>query len=179
MTKNKHFFLFLILLCFIDLISINCGKKGKVSKEVERLKSSDPLERADAADELRRLGKNASTAIPFLLELLDDSNELRWVQKSDVAMPYAGTRTSPGQEAARALAEIGKPAINPLINALNNKNLTVQKNVAYALGKIGKPAVEALFEELKNKKSKISELVIINVIKSIRNKNALKALINI
>jgi HEAT repeat protein len=46
-------------------------------------------------------------------------------------------RTGVAKSAADALAEIGKPAVVPLVNALTEQNRSVRRYAAYALGKIG------------------------------------------
>jgi HEAT repeat protein len=56
---------------------------------------------------------------------------------------YAGV----GREAARALALIGEPAVEPLIAALRNEDADIRMNAAWALGEIKDPrAIEPLLE---------------------------------
>jgi HEAT repeat protein len=55
------------------------------------------------------------------------------------------------KKATESLREIGKPAVEPLIQALKDKNEEVRGRVAAALEVIGKPAVEPLIQALKDK----------------------------
>jgi len=58
--------------------------------------------------------------------------------------------------AALALGKIGKPAVEPLIAALKDKDSRVRYSAAWALGKIGdKRAVEPLIAALKDKDSTV------------------------
>lgn len=53
-------------------------------------------------------------------------------------------------EVKKSLIKIGKPAIEPVINLLNDRNGDVQRNAGCVLSKIGKPAIDPLIKTLKN-----------------------------
>jgi hypothetical protein len=89
-----------------------------------------------------RLGNQkgrARGAILALLNTFKDRTSLKWE-------PGIGTRhlptdpyTSPAKEAALALAQIGKEAIEPLIQAPKDKDWNVREMAAFTLGKIKDP----------------------------------------
>jgi hypothetical protein len=56
----------------------------------------------------------------------------------------------PIEKATKALGEIGKPAIEPLIRALNDEDAYVRKGTAKTIETIGEPAVEPLIRALKD-----------------------------
>lgn len=118
-----------------------------VKKQIERLYSSSPVDRCEAAVELGRWGKRAIPAIPYLIEMLGDSAPLDWVTREGQLFP-----TSPGGEAAVSLGEIGDSrAVEPLIAALKNKGYTIRWKIVDALGKIrDRRAVELLIALLKD-----------------------------
>jgi hypothetical protein len=145
-----------------------------VRQQIERLYSSDAIERASASFWLRKMGAQAVPAIPFLIAILGDNTVIEG----------GGPSTSPGEEAARTLITIGKPAVQPLMTALKDEHLSIRRMAAWilgkmkdprtvdpliaalkdesrvvrmmaawALGEIGKPAVEPLITALKDKDS--------------------------
>lgn len=91
----------------------------EVREQIERLYSSDPVERADAAFQLGRMGKGAAPAVPFLIGVLKDRH---WAVR---------------KFAAEALGEIGfpraLPAVKSLIARLKDKDSWVRWSAAYAL----------------------------------------------
>lgn len=119
-----------------------------IRKEIERLYSSNNIEQGYAAVSLGKKGERATPAIPFLVAILGDNTDLFWS-----AFGSTGFRTtSPGFEAAKALSKIGKPAVEPLIEALKSDDDFVRINAAIALNWIGDPrAVEPLIVALKDK----------------------------
>lgn len=117
---------------------------------VKALNSCDVEKRADAADELGRMGATALPAIPFLVYLLSDG------EKTRLEFEFGRLRswTTPGSRAAYALARIGKPGLDALITVLKDpeKNLADRENSAYALGDaMYTDAVEPLINALKEK----------------------------
>jgi len=87
----------------------------EVERLIKRLKDTDSVVRADAAEALGKIGK---PAVPALIEALkdEDSNMRLW--------------------AAITLSSIGQPAIPALIEALEDTNFFVRSNAARALGGI-------------------------------------------
>ncbi|MGR3309393.1 MAG: HEAT repeat domain-containing protein [Candidatus Brocadiales bacterium] len=123
-----------------------------VREQFEKLYSSDPVERALGASNLGKAGKEAVSAIPFLIGILGDDTKFIW-------LPYGNRfaeQTSPGREAAKTLAKIGEPALQSLIDALKDKYSSARKNAAVALGKIKNPRIiEPLIAALKDKDSDV------------------------
>jgi HEAT repeat protein len=138
---------------------------------IKRLASSNPEERAKAARELGEMGRKALRAVPTLIEMLNDSVGLSLTiyrkkgtspclrQGDGLPGIQAEPDTSPGIEAAKALAKIGdyeglEKATGVLIKTLGDKKTkadNIRKNAAIALGWIGSPrAVEPLINALKD-----------------------------
>lgn len=90
-----------------------------------------------ACEALRR---RAIESIPTLVSMLGDDRPTRLLQC------WAGSRwspaletfkqPSPGEQAAIALASMGRPAIEPLTNALGDSNGSVRRNAAWAIGEL-------------------------------------------
>jgi HEAT repeat protein len=118
----------------------------EVRKQIERLYSSDPIERAWGAYNLGAMESSASSAVSFLSAILHDHTQLKWVGLGEPQSPgFPATcylsddsddlhSTTPGREAAKALASIGDAAIDSLIDALKYKDELVQLRVTQALG---------------------------------------------
>lgn len=79
-------------------------------------------------------------AIELLIAMLGDD------RKSQLIRCWEGTRwspalevfkqSSPGEQAALALASLGPPAFRPLANQLDNSNPSVRRNAAWAIGEL-------------------------------------------
>ena len=126
---------FIIALGFV-LGIFGCRNKapyeGKSVAELERmLRDSDPAVQTQGAFGLGRLGPQARSAVPALIEALKKDANVR-------------------QNAARALGQIGpeaKEAVPALIDALGDSEWSVRRQAALALGQVGpdaRPAVPAL-----------------------------------
>ncbi|MFW6154043.1 MAG: HEAT repeat domain-containing protein [Planctomycetota bacterium] len=90
-------------------------------------------------------------AVPFLIGLLADNATLAW-RRSGVQVAH----TSPAQEAVRALARIGRPAVDPLIEVLQDEGArsVIRSGAAEALGHIGdKKALDPLLKALRYRDS--------------------------
>jgi HEAT repeat protein len=136
--------------------NITSDMPADVKEALKGLYSMNPPDLLMVGVELRKLGSRAVTAIPFLIDLLADRTELM--------RPYGFSKhstlypTSRGREAARGLAIIGTPAVEPLLNELMNQDLAVRGNVAFALGLIGDSrAVIPLIIALKDRDSHVRE----------------------
>jgi HEAT repeat protein len=79
----------------------------------------------------KALGKIGKPAVELLIQVIIKDEHTRW-------------RT------LGALKEIGEAAVEPLINALQNKDKDIRNCVAGALGEMGEPAVEPLIKALKD-----------------------------
>jgi HEAT repeat protein len=127
---------------------------GDVSQAIEELYSFNPQKRADAANRLREMGLQASPAVPFLVDTLSDEEAIQIEEKTDIQGRVNRRYTTPSVIAIKALGEIGKPAVEPLIASLNDRenDLSVRKNAAIALGETNDPKiVEPLIAALKEK----------------------------
>src|SRR5262249_2076440 len=97
-----------------------------------------------AACTLRNLGSRASAAIPALIKLLADETPItRFECDRETRVENNGIHedTSPGKEAAKALAAIGAEAVEPPIGALRGGEAPARANAAFALGLINDPRV--------------------------------------
>lgn len=99
------------------------------------LQSKNPTEAAASAYWLGLKGPAAVPVIPRLIAALADDRPANPVAYRPDAK--TGSRSTPGEEAAAALARIGQPAIDPLITALRASTSAVaRRNAALALGQI-------------------------------------------
>ncbi|MBI1422019.1 MAG: hypothetical protein GC149_01050 [Gammaproteobacteria bacterium] len=104
--------------------------------QIIRLHSREPQERAAAAGHLGNMGLGAAAAVPYLVRLLADNTPVQLSQYLGGGY-YSSTETTPGDEASRALGEIGDPASNALLFALQDTRPEVRRLAAKALGQIG------------------------------------------
>ena len=112
-----------------------------VRQQIERLYSPDPIDRGSAAYCLREMDARAVPAIPFLIAMLGDNTVIEG----------GGPSTSPGEEAARTLVTLGKPAVGPLMTALKDEHLGIRRMAVSILGNIKNPrAVGPLSATLKD-----------------------------
>ncbi len=104
----------------------------------KQLDSPSPQERAQAACAAGR--KRDLEAIPTLIGMLSDDSKTeslgcweggRWTPALDTFK-----HPSPGEEAALALASMGRAALPPLVNQLDNSNGTARRNAAWAIGEL-------------------------------------------
>ena len=59
--------------------SMGCQSNlDKVNEQIERLSSPDPVERGWGAVNLGNMGDQTAPAIPYLIDLLDDTTPLEW-----------------------------------------------------------------------------------------------------
>lgn len=109
---------------------------AELREQIIRLHSRDPVERAAAASRLGKMAGGAAPAVPYLIRLLPDDTPVQL--SSYLGGGYTSSmETTPGDEASRALAEIGDPASNALILALSNPHPGVRRLAAKAIGQIG------------------------------------------
>jgi hypothetical protein len=111
---------------------------------VDRLTAADASARAEAACELGR--RRAASAVNALVALLPDGLEVGpvecgmspWLRKTIEARPEEWRKyaTSPGREAARALARIGRPALAPLMTALSAPSPQARAHAAFGIGEM-------------------------------------------
>jgi len=123
------------------------------------LDAVDAAVRARAACGLRELGDRAAGAIAPLVKLLADGSPVegnvcgrRWW--------HGGTHdlTSPGEQAASALAAIGSQAFQPVLAALRQEAWIARRNAAWALGALDdNQAVPALIDALRDREAPVRE----------------------
>jgi HEAT repeat protein len=97
-----------------------------LEKQIELLHSRSPVDRARAARKIGGWGSSAAPAVPGLLRLLGDNGRAKsrlegmaaWAFQSMNPLGSSGP-ASVGEEAAIALAKIGAPAVDALIDATN------------------------------------------------------------
>ncbi len=141
MKKTTFTVLFFILLLSAGASGFNYTEERRylpdnVKPHVDKTFSVSATERAEASFRLGRIGENAYKSTPFLMRLLDDNLPV-WCRYNGY-----GEWTTPGREAAKALAEIGKPSLKYLLPLLEKKhpyvfmNEFMEKNVVFALYKI-------------------------------------------
>jgi HEAT repeat protein len=126
---------------------------------VDRLYSPDPGERAEAACQIGRRHAEAASAIPILLSMLGDDVVVPalecemspWLRRTTAASADARkwAQTSPAQEAAEALGDIGNVAVPGLLQALASNEWKVRAFAAVGLGEVEEiveraQAIEAL-----------------------------------
>ena len=123
----------LLILIQNSSISETAGRVMALVQEAHRRKRMDPVHITDAiqllagsptqrAAGLERLMDAGEYAIPRMLEVLAEP-------RANNLHPFV----------LRALPQIGKPAVNPLVAALSVPDATVQRFAAEALGRIGYP----------------------------------------
>jgi HEAT repeat protein/AAA+ ATPase superfamily predicted ATPase len=166
----------------ILLLATSSCTQNSINKEIadytQKLRDKNDQERWNAAMTLGRIGPEAESAIPQLIETLKDENPLVRISaaaalgkigaEAEIAIPQLINALKDEDEdvrseSATALTRIGVPAVAPLISALKDKNIDVRLNSILALGKIGKEAkaaVPSLSELLKDKDAKIQYRVI-------------------
>lgn len=126
--------------------------QGSMPKELRdqivRLHSRDPKQRAEAASHLGKMAMGAGPAVTYLIRLLRDNTPVQ-ISHYLGGGYYSSVETTPSDEASRALAEIGGPATNALLLALQDPHANVRRLAAKALGQIGEiSAVDFLIKLL-------------------------------
>jgi beta-lactamase regulating signal transducer with metallopeptidase domain len=104
----------------------------------KRLNGPDPEERVQAACTAGR--KRDLEAIPVLIGMLGDETKTRSINCWGNGRWSPALQTfrapSPGEEAAIALASMGRPAFTPLQSQLDSSNAVVRRNAAWAIGEL-------------------------------------------
>ncbi|MDQ2922598.1 MAG: M56 family metallopeptidase [Acidobacteriota bacterium] len=114
------------------------GGQPMQSDQVQALNSTNQQERASAAC---YAGKSHQVqAIPTLVAMLGDDARIQPLRcwEGGTWNPALDTfkQPSPGEQAAIALASMGRPAFAPLTNALSDANGSVRRNSAWAIGEL-------------------------------------------
>lgn len=146
-------FIFFVLVAMLvaPIHTAATASKAKLQDHIKALKSEKAPERAMAAHELAKLGPTAKSAIPFLTPMLNDRILLHWKRKGS---PYVGARTTPAKEATNALIQIGKAAVPPVIEVLENGDSYSRVNASKILLALKDPrAIPPLLAALKDKET--------------------------
>ena len=114
-------------------------------------KIKDPRAVEPLIDALKDKNDSIRSAAATALGIIKDSRAVEPLIASLAIKGEDYSGVSPLSAATIALIEIGGPAVEPLIDALKNKNPSVRSAAAIALGKIGMPKVEPLVAALKDK----------------------------
>ena len=84
--------------------------------------------------------KGDATAIPSLVAMLGDDSKTQLIRCWDTSRWSPALETfkhpSPGEQAALALASMGRVALGPLSQQLTSANPTVRRNAAWAIGEL-------------------------------------------
>jgi beta-lactamase regulating signal transducer with metallopeptidase domain len=109
-----------------------------VTQQPAQLNSPAAEERAMSACQAARRGD--ATAIPALVAMLGDDSSTQLIRCWDTGRWSPALETfkhpSPGEQAALALASMGRIALGPLSQQLTNANATVRRNAAWAIGEL-------------------------------------------
>jgi HEAT repeat protein len=187
MYNNRIFFimLFSISMIFSGLVysqpsipieNIPPNIDPRMKSLIEKLYSTDPVDRGKAVSELGEMRTDAIPAIPFLIGMFCDrgSVSLRDYKKNFEATPI-------DKEVKKTLIKIGKPAVNPLILALEDENVAVRRNAADTLGDIrDSSALAPLISALKDNKSSVqvsAKEAIFKIIKEMKDNSDIEHLV--
>ena len=151
----------------LALVSTNASGTMPVRQQGERsareliveLDSVEAVVRARAACALRDLGDRAADALTPLVKLLADGSPVegsvctrRWWRGG------SNDLTSPGEQAAAALAAIGSRAFQPVVTALKSDAWIARRNAAWALGALDdERAAPALIDTLRDREAAVRE----------------------
>lgn len=104
----------------------------------QALRSASPQERAQAACAAGR--QRAIEAIPVLVSMLEDDSKIEplncWADGRWNPALSTFKQPSPGEQAAIALASMGRPAFVSLTDSLASANSSVRRNAAWAIGEL-------------------------------------------
>ena len=109
-----------------------------VTQQPAQLNSPAADDRAMSACQAARRGD--TTAIPALVAMLGDDTRTQLIRCWDTGRWSPALQTfkypSPGEQAALALASLGRVALGPLSQQLTSANPTVRRNAAWAIGEL-------------------------------------------
>jgi len=117
-------------------IQFSKGVPDELKPLVDQLSASDPIEQIFAAFELRKMGKRAIPATPYLLRRLRNTMLVELSRRDRRKLGEDIDRLSPAKAAAMSLASIGKPIVGNLNRALHHDEAPVRAGAAWVLGEI-------------------------------------------
>ncbi len=166
MTRIERTLVFLAAIPFLLAAASSTNGQPSISKEnippqapadvragIERLYSAHQGERAEAATRLGEKGSRAEAAVPYLIEMLGEADNVVPDERLEAERTFSplDKLSRIGYKVADALGKIGPAAVDPLIDALEHGTPAVRSRAAYALGKIPGPRPsEALVRVLKD-----------------------------
>src|SRR5574338_1607904 len=119
------------------ITSISVPERQSAASLSSRLQSHDPMERARAACDAKKLGDEARPLVPDLASMLADDAAVPADVCGDWGRVFEGSHaqpTSPGEKAAAALVAIGAAAYGSLETGLRASQWFARRNAAWALG---------------------------------------------
>jgi hypothetical protein len=129
----------------------------EVRLEIERLYSENHEARAHGASMLGKMGSKAYPSIPFLICLLEESEDACAGQ--NCGGDHHGHAHSPSEEALKALMEFGEPSVEPLIKACGKQDVETQRKVLRALGEMkDRRAIPCMAASLKDENTNVRML---------------------
>jgi HEAT repeat protein len=135
--------------------SIPAQVSAEVKEQIQRLYSSDAVDRGSAAFHLAKMGERAVPAIPFLVANLHDSAPIISCGVSGCQDPHHDI--SPADEAEKTLLKFGKASVDPLLASLQDKDPQVRRRITGMLGKIKDPrSVPGLLSAMKDENRNVS-----------------------
>lgn len=109
-----------------------------IPQQPAQMNSPAPDERAMSACQAAKRGD--TTAIPSLVAMLGDDSATQLIRCWDTGRWSPALETfkqpSPGEQAALALASMGRVALVPLSQQLTSSNASVRRNSAWAIGEL-------------------------------------------
>lgn len=144
------------LLLFLAATVPAASQTSSLERWIRDLRSAEPSVRAEAACRIGRMGSRGASAISMLVELLPDAEAFEATGRSGCLGDrgsWGDRKRTPGEEAAGALAEIGRASFDPLVGALGSPLWVARKNAAFALGALEdqraiRPLVPRLSDEM-------------------------------
>jgi HEAT repeat protein len=154
-----------VFACTLALVAIGAPDGRAAVQNGERsarelaadLDAADAVVRARAACGLRELGDRAADAMPSLVKLLADGSPVdNAVCSRQWWRGDPGDLTTPGEQAAAALAAIGSRAYPLVLTALKHDAWIARRNAAWTLGALDDPrAVDALGNALRDPEPRV------------------------
>ena len=134
------------------------GLSPQFQKFVTQMSSTDARERATAAIELRRLGKDNGPAMPYLVQLLEDRTPVCIDPETNGERGLASF-TCPGALAAAALAHSDQAGVTALLRAMSRSHSEdIRRSALEGAGECEHPdAIKALVATLGNDDALIRE----------------------
>jgi HEAT repeat protein len=152
MRTTKIIIIWLFFSCLVISIEIwtELGFAQNIDTLIINLRSEDELTKGKAAVELRDMGRAAISAIPALIDCLNDYFALQWELSSGITT----SQTTVGLEAAQALVKIGdnsaivKHVVPLLTKYVSNTSYGIETAIwiLEEIGKDSKQAVPVLLE---------------------------------